>query len=172
MARLLLVDDDPDILEALTLTLEEDHQVETARDGWEALERLVEGGIELVVLDLMMPRMSGMELVQALRARRIDVPIIVISAMHDRAERAVALGAADSLDKPFRLRALRAAVDRVLAEREPITSTRPRVGDDARARLVRVQRCSRPPGRGTRAPCPTKNEQASSEVRRVRRSRS
>jgi DNA-binding response OmpR family regulator len=161
MARLLLVDDDPDILESLTLSLEGEHTIETATDGEEALARLSRPesvAIDLVVLDLMMPHMSGMELVQELRARGIEVPIILTSAMHDVAERALALGAAAHFDKPYRLRALRHAIVDALKAGEPEDGLSVPARDLDRGRLVRGAHCSRRTARATRAPCRT-NEQ-------------
>lgn len=163
MPRVLAVDDDPDILESLTIALGDEHDVETAADGREALERLLAAdrpGIDVVVLDLMMPRMSGADLVQALRERGVRVPIILTSAVHDLPERAALLGVDGFLEKPYRLKRLRASIASV-------------AGAGARAptsRLVRVQRCSLASARGTGAACRTRT--TSSERPRVRRTRS
>lgn len=127
MARLLLVDDDPDLLESLTLALEGEHELSTAVDGRAALERLLAPGgegIQLVVLDLMMPRMSGTELVRELRGRGVDVPVLLTSAAHDVSERAGSVGATGHLRKPYRLSTLRELIRRVVAldREQPLVS--------------------------------------------------
>lgn len=115
MARILVVDDDPDILEALELALSSGHDVVVARDGQDALERLdAAGDVDLVLLDLMMPRMNGGELVHALRARGVIVPVIIASAAHDVRRQAEELSASDYLAKPYSLKALRQKIAGVL----------------------------------------------------------
>lgn len=124
MARILVVDDDPDILETLELALGTRYAVVTATDGQEALAVIAREGssIDLVVLDLMMPRMSGGELVNELRARSLDIPVILSSAAHDLSRRAVELAAADFVAKPFSLRLLRAKIATVLGTDDGSTS--------------------------------------------------
>jgi DNA-binding response OmpR family regulator len=116
MSRILVVDDDPDILESLELALGRRYDVVTATDGREALSRIASEGsaIDLVVLDLMMPRMSGDELVSELRARALAVPIIIASAASDVRHRAAELAAQDFVAKPFSLRQLREKIATVL----------------------------------------------------------
>lgn len=116
MRRILIVDDDLDILESLELALGTQYDVVTAADGREALD-LIAGhdDIALVVLDLMMPRMSGGELMHELRSRALVVPTIIASAAHDIHHRAAELGAQDFIAKPFSLRQLRDKIASVLA---------------------------------------------------------
>ncbi len=117
MPRILVVDDDPDILESLELALGSHYDVVTAPDGREALEVIAREGsaIDLVVLDLMMPRMSGGELIVELRARALRLPIIIASAAHDVRHRAAELAAQDFVAKPFSLRQLREKIASVLS---------------------------------------------------------
>ncbi len=104
----LVVDDDPDILEAICDILEaEGYEVERARHGEEALERIAARQPAVILLDLMMPVMDGVAFAQALRLRPAvrDVPIVVISA-DGNPQRAAAVGAAGYLAKPFDIEAL------------------------------------------------------------------
>jgi two-component system, chemotaxis family, chemotaxis protein CheY len=105
-STVLVVDDDPDILDALSEILEgEGFVVRRAKNGKEALERLVPEPPQLVLLDLMMPVMDGWEFAQRMRlvpgAR--GVPIIVLSADRNVGTKARELGAAGHLAKPFEL---------------------------------------------------------------------
>lgn len=118
MPRILVVDDDPDILETLEIALGGSHDVIAARDGLDALERLERAGsVDLVLLDLMMPHMSGSDLLRELRARGLAVPVILVSASHDVRAQAEQLHADGYVAKPFSLRALRDEIASVLARR-------------------------------------------------------
>jgi two-component system response regulator PrrA len=114
--RLLLVDDDPAVLRGLRRALGlSGFAVETAPNGEAALALLAQGGVDAVVLDVSMPGISGVEVVTRLRRRADDVPVLILSALDDVADRiaGLAAGADDYLVKPFstaelelRLRAL------------------------------------------------------------------
>ena len=101
---ILVVDDEP-----RTLTVSKDilgmdgYSVDTARDGREALERFSPGHHEAVVTDLRMPGMSGIELVERIREKDADVPIVILTgyATVDTATRAVSAGAFEYLFKPI-----------------------------------------------------------------------
>jgi CheY-like chemotaxis protein len=102
----LVIDDDPTNRLLLRRGLErEGLRVETAADGVEALERLARPGIDLVLLDLLMPRLNGHEVLARMRAdsRLRHVPVIVVSGADETAEavRCIELGADDFLPKPF-----------------------------------------------------------------------
>lgn len=117
--RVLVVDDDPDILDALSEILEaEGYDVQRARNGREALQRLEQGLPALVLLDLMMPVMDGWEF-----ARSLDPgarpPIIVLSADRNVSAKAKEIGALGWLAKPFELSDLLAAVRRVVPVETP-----------------------------------------------------
>lgn len=112
MARVLVADDDPDILMLVEMRIVgHGHEVVTAPDGRAAHALLVEGSFDLLVVDNMMPNMTGVELVRELRATPefADLPIIMISALDpDGADVDV------SLVKPFSLQALAGHVTRLL----------------------------------------------------------
>jgi DNA-binding response OmpR family regulator len=118
VAHILVVDDEPDILLLMRINLEgRGHRVTLAADGEMALERVVADEPDLVVLDVMMPVMDGWGVLEHLRRRGIDIPVVVVSAKQDLADtrKALELGADQHLGKPFELEALVAAVDVHLA---------------------------------------------------------
>ena len=121
MARILVVEDEAHLAEGLQFNLEaEGLDVEVAADGGEALERLrePEPRFDLVVLDLMLPVVGGLEVLRRIRASGDYVPVLVLTAMGDAQDRVRGLeeGADDYLPKPFRLEELLARV-RVLLRR-------------------------------------------------------
>ncbi len=110
MLRALVIEDDADNRDAVADCLAElaGLAVEKARDGAEGFERLREGGADLIVIDLLMPGMSGQGFVERCRSTRAlaDIPILVITAMID----AEVHGATARLDKPFDVEQLLGAV--------------------------------------------------------------
>ena len=114
--RILLVDDDPHLLVVLSEQLRDDgYDVATARDGQEALRRLEAGWPDLILLDLMMPRVDGLALARQIKAEA-DLPIIVLSAIDTADSKARLLDevAEDYIAKPYHYPELRARVQRVL----------------------------------------------------------
>jgi two-component system, OmpR family, response regulator RegX3 len=113
MARtILLVDDEPTLRETLAETLEEEgFRVVTAADGREALARFRESAPDLVLLDLMLPEISGIEVCRQIR-RESAVPILMLTARDSELDKVVGLelGADDYVTKPFSLRELLARV--------------------------------------------------------------
>lgn len=115
--RILIVDDEPDLLAGLEHNLQLDgFMVDTAQNGEVALEKIRTGGIDLMVLDLMMPKVDGIDVLRALRAESRKVPVIVLSAKGtDRDKiRGLELGADDYVTKPFGLEELAARIRAVL----------------------------------------------------------
>jgi len=117
MARtLLVVDDEPTLRETLAYNLEHDgYRVVTAADGREALERFRAERPDLVVLDLMLPELSGVEVCRIIR-QESDVPILMLTAKDSEVDKVVGLevGADDYVTKPFSLRELQARVRALL----------------------------------------------------------
>lgn len=116
MARVLIVDDEPNIREVVGLYLSRDgHDVVSATDGEEALAVFRESEPDLVVLDLMLPKLSGLEVCRRMRAVR-KVPLIMLTARGEEEERVLglSLGADDYVAKPFSPRELAARVAAVL----------------------------------------------------------
>jgi DNA-binding response OmpR family regulator len=109
---ILLVDDEESIQKLLTYPLERDgHRVVQARDGEEALEKFREEAIDLVLLDLALPKLDGLEVCRRLRAQS-PVPIIMLTARDDEIDKVLGLeiGADDYITKPFSIRELRSRV--------------------------------------------------------------
>jgi DNA-binding response OmpR family regulator len=120
--RILVADDDAWILRMVTTVLEKrGYVVETASDGEEAYERAIEAPPDLVITDVMMPKMDGWTLVKALRARPefAFVPVIFLTALGSDDDRikGFRLGADDYLPKPFRFEELDLRVAKTLRQR-------------------------------------------------------
>lgn len=114
--RILLVDDDVNLLVVLAEQLRDDgYDVATARDGQEALRRLEAGWPDLILLDLMMPRIDGLALARRIKAEA-DLPIIVLSAIDtaDSKARLVDEVAEDYVTKPYHYPELHARIQRLL----------------------------------------------------------
>ena len=122
---ILVVDDEPSVVELLSEYLRtRGHTVCVAQDGLEALDRLEEGGIDVVLTDMKMPKVAGPELLRTIQQRGYPVATILMTGYGtvDSAVRALKAGAHDYLLKPFSLRELYAAlgrtVERLKLERE------------------------------------------------------
>jgi CheY-like chemotaxis protein len=124
VVRILVVDDDPTILRLLQVNLEmEGHEVLTAGDGYEALERLREGRPEVVLLDVMMPGLDGWQVCERIRAdddaSLASTPVVFLSARAQESDlaRGTEVGADAYVTKPFDPLALIELVERLAAER-------------------------------------------------------
>jgi DNA-binding NtrC family response regulator len=119
--RVLIVEDEPNVRLVFRTALEsDDYRITAAPDGEAALAWLAQEHFDVVLLDLRMPAVGGMEVLARLRERGDDTPVVVVSA-HDRAPdvvRAMRLGAIDFLSKPLTPDALRRAVADVLARED------------------------------------------------------
>ena len=118
--RILLVEDDPGLRLTLTHRLEsEGYGVETAGDGEDGLAQATEGGFDLVILDVMLPRKNGFDVCRDLRQRGVGTPILMLTARHQVVDRVVGLklGADDYLAKPFEMAELLARVEARLRRR-------------------------------------------------------
>ena len=116
-AKILVVEDEPNMVVGLRDNFEfEGYEVITARDGVEGLQLALEESPDLVVLDVMMPRMSGLGVCKQLRAQRASIPIIMLTARGQEVDKVVGLelGADDYVTKPFSIRELLARVKAVL----------------------------------------------------------
>jgi DNA-binding response OmpR family regulator len=126
-STILLVDDEDSVQKLLAYPLErEGFRVLQARDGEEALARFAEEHVDLVVLDLMLPKLDGLEVCKRLRAES-EVPIIMLTARDDELDKVLGLelGADDYITKPFSIREFRSRV-RALLRR----ASAPRPGPD------------------------------------------
>jgi DNA-binding response OmpR family regulator len=113
VARVLVVEDEPDIAMSLVADLRrQGHQPEVAADGERALELGARGGWDLILLDVMLPKMDGFDVCSELRRIGIATPIILLTARTQDAEKELGLdaGADDYVTKPFSVRELRARI--------------------------------------------------------------
>lgn len=117
MTKILIVEDEPNMVAGLRDNFEfEGYQVSTAPDGVAGLERALSEVPDLVILDVMMPRMSGLDVCKQLKAKRPSIPIIMLTARGQEVDKVVGLelGADDYVTKPFSIRELLARVKAVL----------------------------------------------------------
>jgi DNA-binding response OmpR family regulator len=115
--KILVVEDEPKMVAGLRDNFEfEGYEVITAADGVEGIQRALDETPDLVVLDVMMPRLSGLEVCKQLRAQRGSIPIIMLTARGQEVDKVVGLelGADDYVTKPFSIRELLARVKAVL----------------------------------------------------------
>jgi DNA-binding response OmpR family regulator len=126
-ARILLVDDEQAIQTLLAYPLRRDgYEVVAAHDGREALDRFAEQRFDLVILDIMLPRLDGIEVCRRLRSRS-QVPIIMLTARDDEAEKVLGLemGADDYITKPFSVREFSSRVRAALRRAEMLGAHAP-----------------------------------------------
>ena len=117
MAKILIVEDEPNMVAGLRDNFEfEGYQVISAPDGVAGLERALSESPDLVILDVMMPRMSGLDVCKQLKAKKPAIPIIMLTARGQEVDKVVGLelGADDYVTKPFSIRELLARVKAVL----------------------------------------------------------
>jgi DNA-binding response OmpR family regulator len=116
----LVIEDDRALREGLALNLElHGYRVESAADGEQGMARAFDARPDLIILDIMLPGYSGLEILSELRARRVDVPVLILSARGSLGHKVegLELGADDYVTKPFELPELLARVDARLRRR-------------------------------------------------------
>jgi two-component system, OmpR family, alkaline phosphatase synthesis response regulator PhoP len=120
--HILIVEDDESISLGLRMNLEaEGYEVQVAGDGEEGFGRGAAEGVDLIILDVMLPKMNGFEVVRRLRAQHVTVPVIMLSARGAEMDKVMGLelGAEDYITKPFGLAELLARVKAVLRRHGP-----------------------------------------------------
>jgi CheY-like chemotaxis protein len=132
MASILVVDDDPDIRTLIETVLEPyGHEISTAPGGQEAINKIRRKPYDLVILDIMMPGLSGYDVLEQIRAMpsRAETPVIVVTAKHDPdgLMREIKGGAVDHIAKPFMPEELEEVVQRALTPTEEGTEERRRM---------------------------------------------
>jgi two-component system alkaline phosphatase synthesis response regulator PhoP len=123
MSKILIVEDEPGMVAGLRDNFEfEGYQVLSAMDGVSGLERALADSPDLVILDVMMPRMSGLDVCKQLKSKRPAIPIIMLTARGQEVDKVVGLelGADDYVTKPFSIRELLARVKAVLRRVESV----------------------------------------------------
>jgi DNA-binding NtrC family response regulator len=119
MKKILIVDDELAIQESLRMILQQDYEVLAVSSGAEALEKMREGGIDLVLLDVIMPGLDGIQLLERMKSE-YDIPVIMITAANTikTAVQAMKLGAYDYLSKPFDVDEIKIVVQKVLSTQD------------------------------------------------------
>jgi len=121
--RILIVEDDPAIRLGLKRSLEfEGFTVEVARDGEEAVQRAFDIKPDLIVLDLMLPKVNGFEVCRTVRKYDASIPVVILSAKGDEGDKVLGLelGADDYITKPFSIRELTARIKAALRRRKAL----------------------------------------------------
>ena len=111
--KILIIEDEEDIVKGLTINLkDEGYEVDWAPDGETGLRKAVEETPDLIILDIMLPEMDGLEVCRELRKKDIDIPILMLTAKNEEIDRVVGLeiGADDYITKPFSIRELLARI--------------------------------------------------------------
>jgi DNA-binding response OmpR family regulator len=122
MSRILVVEDDPAILRGLSDSLRrESYEVLTAADGESAQRLIKERNPDLIILDLMLPKLSGYEICRKMRSEGNNTPILMLTARGEEGDRVLGLdlGADDYVSKPFSLRELLARIRALLRRSQP-----------------------------------------------------
>lgn len=115
--RILIVDDDVDMLELLEVLLGDAFDVAVAEGGEQALAAVQQGSFDAIVLDLMMPQLDGEAVMERLRAMRCETPVVLVSALAEVHARARAIGAYGGERKPVDIERLKALVESAIASR-------------------------------------------------------
>jgi len=132
--RILLVDDEPILIKGLKFTLEQDgYEILTAADGEEALRVFSENPVDLVLLDVMLPKMDGVVVCQRIRETS-NVPIIMLTAKGEDMDKILGLeyGADDYMTKPFNILEVKARIKTILRRSAPAAA-----GEDSKVIRVR-----------------------------------
>ena len=146
VATILLVDDEAPIQRMLEYPLKKDgYEVVVASDGEEALEKFRNGRFDLVVLDIMLPKLDGLEVCKEIRAQS-NVPIVMLTARADEVDKVIGLelGADDYMTKPFSLREFRSRVKAALRRAGMSANGGPTKPEE---RTIKVGRVEIDPGR-------------------------
>ena len=115
--KVLLIEDDPDIAELLELHLKDlDMNLDKAGDGESGLDKALDNDYELVILDLMLPKMNGLDVCKKIREKKKSLPILMLTAKSDEFDKVLGLelGADDYLAKPFSIRELIARIKAII----------------------------------------------------------
>jgi two-component system response regulator HydG len=117
---ILICEDEEIVRSSIKLVLEQDYELVLARDGEEALQQFDAKPVDLVLLDIKMPKLGGLDVLKELMKRQPPPRVLMLTAYDsvELAQRATQLGAVDYVSKPFEQKALREAVDRALSLRD------------------------------------------------------
>lgn len=125
MKKILIIEDDPAVLTGLSESLQEEHfDVTTSMSGKMGYEKAIEGGYDLIILDLMLPEKSGIDVCKDLRKNGLNTPILMLTGKKEETDKVIGLeiGADDYVTKPFSLRELVARVKAILRRPQEISA--------------------------------------------------
>ena len=111
--KILIIEDELDLVRGLKMNLvDEDYQVDYALDGKKGLEKALKEKPDLILLDIMLPGMDGLEICKELRRNKVDIPILMLTAKGEEIDKVIGLeiGADDYISKPFSIRELLARI--------------------------------------------------------------
>ena len=126
--KILIIEDEADLVKGLKLNLaDEGYEVDWAADGREGLRRALEDAPDLIILDIMLPGMNGLEVCRELRQKKANIPVIMLTAKGEEVDKVVGLeiGADDYMTKPFSVRELLARIKAHLRREKREPRTRP-----------------------------------------------
>lgn len=141
MKRVLIVDDEQSIITLLQFNLEkEGYQVDSAMDGNLAYDMGLNGDYDFIVLDLMLPNKSGMDVCRDLRQQRVETPILMLTAKDDELDKIIGLelGADDYMTKPFSPRELIARMNAIFRRSGVETGEEDRAGEEEENDVITV----------------------------------
>ena len=113
IAKIIIIEDEEDLIKGLRLNLaDEGYEVDCALDGREGLQKALEESPDLILLDIMLPGMDGLEVCRSLRQKNVGIPILMLTAKGEEVDKVVGLeiGADDYITKPFSVRELLARI--------------------------------------------------------------
>jgi len=111
--KILIIEDEEDLVKGLKLNLSgEGYEVDWAYDGEEGLRKALDEAYDLIILDIMLPKMNGLDICRELRQKKINIPIVMLTAKGEEVDKVVGLeiGADDYITKPFSVRELLARI--------------------------------------------------------------
>jgi DNA-binding NtrC family response regulator len=148
--QILIVDDEEIVIRScLRILGDRDYVVEAVQDGLEALRKVEENQYDVIILDIMMPKIDGLEVLQRVKETHPDIDVIMVTGLSqiDTAVRAMKLGAFDYLPKPFDPEELKLVVQRAFERRqllrEPRSKKRSKPSTASRILLAQALRCKR-----------------------------
>ena len=138
MAHILIIEDEPTLSRLLSYNLTQSgYTTKVVDHGGDGLELALEGGYDLILLDLMLPGLNGFEILSKLRGKGVKIPVIILTARNAEEEivQGLKLGADDYITKPFGVAELLARVSAVLRRVQPGAEDETEYGDDNVIRL-------------------------------------
>lgn len=139
MKRILIIEDESSIAKLLSYNIEQEgYQTETVMDGEEGFQKALENQYDLILLDLMLPSMDGIEVCRQLRREKVDTPIIMLTAKDSEIDKIIGLeiGADDYMTKPFSPREVLARMKAIFRRYSRVQESKEEVVDDQDVMII------------------------------------